>query len=99
MEKEFVPYELALKLKELGFDECCFKAYRQSHFTLTTGEEDETPFRLYDLLTSNSFYNGWREGECTAPLWQQTFDWFREKGYGAFVETWVNEGVKKFRCI
>lgn len=24
MEKEFVPYELAVKLKELGFDEPCF---------------------------------------------------------------------------
>jgi hypothetical protein len=27
MEKEFVPYELALKLKELGFDEPCLKSY------------------------------------------------------------------------
>lgn len=25
MENEFVPYELAVKLKELGFDEPCFK--------------------------------------------------------------------------
>lgn len=27
MEKEFVPYELALKLKELGFDEECLKYF------------------------------------------------------------------------
>jgi len=27
MEKEFVPYELAVKLKELGFDESCFMIY------------------------------------------------------------------------
>ena len=27
MEKEFVPYELALKLKALGFDERCLKSY------------------------------------------------------------------------
>jgi hypothetical protein len=27
MEKEFVPYELAVKLKELGFDESCFGFY------------------------------------------------------------------------
>lgn len=25
MEKEFIPYELSVKLKELGFDEPCFK--------------------------------------------------------------------------
>jgi hypothetical protein len=27
MTKEFVPYELAVKLKELGFDEPCLKSY------------------------------------------------------------------------
>jgi hypothetical protein len=27
MKKEFVPYELALKIKELGFDEPCFGFY------------------------------------------------------------------------
>ena len=29
MEKEFVPYELAVKLKELGFDEECFGYYTE----------------------------------------------------------------------
>lgn len=27
MEKEFVPYELALRMKQLGFDEPCFGVY------------------------------------------------------------------------
>jgi len=27
MEKEFIPYELALALKELGFDEPCFRGW------------------------------------------------------------------------
>jgi hypothetical protein len=27
MEKEFISYEIALKLKELGFDEPCFDFY------------------------------------------------------------------------
>ena len=27
MEKEFVPYELALRMKALGFDEPCFGYY------------------------------------------------------------------------
>ena len=29
MEKQFISYELALKLKELGFDEECFKTYNE----------------------------------------------------------------------
>jgi predicted RNA-binding Zn-ribbon protein involved in translation (DUF1610 family) len=27
MEKEFIPYELALRMKQLGFDEPCFNLY------------------------------------------------------------------------
>ena len=27
MEKEFIPYELALRMKDLGFDEECFAVY------------------------------------------------------------------------
>jgi len=30
MEKEFVPYELALKMKQLGFDKPCFAYYNKS---------------------------------------------------------------------
>jgi len=31
MDKEFIPYEQALELKELGFDEKCMKYYRSGH--------------------------------------------------------------------
>ena len=34
MEKEFVPYELAVKLKTLGFDEPCFGMYCEGRFHL-----------------------------------------------------------------
>lgn len=30
MKKEFVPYELAVKLKELGFDEPCLAVFNES---------------------------------------------------------------------
>jgi hypothetical protein len=47
MEKEFVPYELAVKLKELGFDEPCFGYYynKQLSFGARTsyGEVIEAP--------------------------------------------------------
>ena len=92
MEKQFVSYELAVKLKELGFDEQCSKAYRKSHFTLITGEEDKKPYRLYDLKTKNTVYTRWRENECTAPLWQQAFDWFREKhGLYLWIHSWKGD--------
>lgn len=34
MEKEFVPYELALRLKELGFDEPCFGYYKHEELLI-----------------------------------------------------------------
>ena len=32
MEKQFVTYEIALKLEELGYDDPCFKAYDEKGF-------------------------------------------------------------------
>jgi hypothetical protein len=68
MKKEFVPYELALKMKQLGFDEKCFRYY-QNGFLM-----NDNPYLVpknSHLLTSKK--------ECSAPLFQQAFRWFREK--------------------
>jgi hypothetical protein len=72
MNKEFVTYEQALALKELGFDEPCFLGYKM-----------EDLFELFTKgLVYNSIYetfNGTTNFSCTAPLKQQAFRWFREK--------------------
>ena len=76
MNKEFIPYEQALALKELGFDEPCFGWFRTtllpSNFTeyfleteLSLNEE------FTDLINSN--FTG---DACSAPLYQQAFRWF-----------------------
>lgn len=64
MEEQFVPYELALKLKELGFNEMC----------IATFDEDNN-FELQDFQQS---YDTFPKHIISAPLWQQAFDWFRE---------------------
>ena len=64
MEKEFVPYELAVKLKELGFDEECFGYYTElEDFVM------RPHLRQQDCI----------EGKFLAPTWQSAFRWFREK--------------------
>jgi hypothetical protein len=76
MNKEFVPYEQALALKELGFDEPCFGYY---HICNT----DE----LKEIYECDYFFHeksGNFNSNCLllkAPLYQQAFRWFREK-YG-----------------
>ena len=66
MEKEFVPYEQALALKELEFDEPCFGYYIDNKF------EFFADVRSCNTNSEFGFYP-------TAPLYQQAFRWFREK--------------------
>ena len=83
MEKEFVPYELALKLKALGFDEPCFGYYETQDKNLIinfnnlplTEEQKKRP-GLYTIYNSNSVLPQWA---VTAPTYSQAFRWFREK--------------------
>jgi hypothetical protein len=72
MEKEFIPYEQALALKELGFDEPCCQAY------YTNGENELSPF-----YSNPNVVDEWLEKLplIKAPLYQQAFRWFREE-YG-----------------
>lgn len=71
MKDLFVSYELALKLKEKGFDEECFGFYSKDgefHYATAIGK----------LRTNISFEEAGMT-EITAPLYQQVVDWFREK--------------------
>jgi hypothetical protein len=65
MNKEFITYNQALALKELGFDEPCIKYYWTDGMFVKGYEE---PFN----------YNK-RDNVISAPLYQQAFRWFREK--------------------
>jgi hypothetical protein len=70
MIKEFVPYELAVKLKELGFDEKCFCNWEESW-----SPEPEDEIRM--VLTTDQTWL--RPGWVRAPTFSQAFRWFREK--------------------
>jgi hypothetical protein len=75
MNKDFVPYEPSLALKELGFNEPCFKGYTEEYKTLIAFSNTHTNTSVRNTLPTKPF---------TAPLYQQAFRWFREK-YGLFV--------------
>jgi len=65
MDKEFIPYEEALALKELGFDEPCLAYYGE----LNGGE--------IELFLKKEFNTDAKY--VLTPLYQQAFRWFREK--------------------
>lgn len=75
MEKQFVPYELALKLKELGFNENCI-AFKGSKGKISYCSQKEYDEEGYPILI---FHNNNGSPWVSLPLWQQAFDWFREK--------------------
>lgn len=73
LDKEFVPYEQALALKELGFDEPCIgfykgnydvKAVDQHWGSSISGISKKGGYRIDDLVL--------------APTFSQAFRWFRE---------------------
>lgn len=73
MEKQFVPYKLAIKLKELGFDEECISFYNES------GRLNLSRIESFDWVIKNSNSQVIKLKSVAAPLWQQAFDWFREQ--------------------
>jgi hypothetical protein len=79
MEKEFLPYEQALELKELGFDEPCI-AYYMSDDNIDT-------FIVIEKCKKVSWLT-------LAPTWQSAFSWFREK-YHIHGEPFYKGGTTK----
>lgn len=92
----FVTYEIALKLKEKGFNEQCLAFFNG------VGDDMLQPI-------DTDFINFREIGECVAaPLWQQVFTWFRDvhdidinietgglpKMYVVFVKDWIYENEK-----
>lgn len=74
MEKLFIPYELAEKLKEKEFDEFCFGFYNCISVN-TLGNHTLKYFKENNLY-SNSTYH---PAQVCAPTYDQVINWFREK--------------------
>ena len=88
MEKLFIPFELAVKLKEKGFDEPCFGYHENNTLdpecpkliinfnnTALSEEQSKRP-GLYRVDNRNSCLAQWA---IAAPTYQQVIDWFRDK--------------------
>ena len=70
MEDQFVTYEQALALKELGFNEPCMKEYHNEISCNNSTNDENTNSDLFEL---------YGEGVITSPLKSQVFKWFRDE--------------------
>ena len=94
MEKEFISYEQALALKELGFDDKCFGAYDKKYkLAISTSDywDKSSLYSLNDYFGKNTY-------RCLAPLYQQAFRWFREK-YNLFCEIQIDRTTEPKFCF
>jgi hypothetical protein len=71
MKEQFVNYEIALELKELGFNEPCLGYYYDKKLD---------HFALFGVIEGKIITNK-NNNVILAPLWQQVIDWLREKKY------------------
>lgn len=98
MKEQFVPYEQALELKELGFDEECLALY-QSNRNNKPIININNKINI-EVLLSGKIKNEDVQYLTKAPLWQQAFDWFRKEHnlhYSILgFEYWVGEKIGGF---
>ena len=80
MEKEFIPYELALELKKLSYPQNYYFAW-YAHGGLHYDNEYEEDHFVYAC--------------CAAPTFSQSFRWFREK-YGLHLSINVKDNIWYF---
>lgn len=66
--KDFVPYQEALALRELGFNKPCFGNWQDM--------KEANPWLSNSYTISQDQYYGQL---CSAPTYSQAFRWFREK--------------------
>lgn len=87
IEKQFIPYEQAVELKELDFDEKCLGhyidyteplTYQRINGKLNLGFLGQCAAEPYDWNHTPKW--GIKSTKyCSASLWQQAFDWFRNE--------------------
>ena len=94
MNKLWVPYDIAVKLKEVGFNSDCIYHYKKTDNSHTT-----TP--TFELSHPFGFNYNMLDTRISAPLYQQVFDWLRlTHGIGISINYNTNVAYEiEFRLI
>ena len=73
MKEQFVTYEIALKFKNLGFNEFCMGFFYSEHIDELSDISLGTTTKVVEEMVN-------RFNCIKAPLWQQVIDWCDSKG-------------------
>jgi len=89
MNKEFVPYELAVKLKAIGFNEECFGAYHNENYLDLESEEYDYSYAVKAPIFQQAF-RWFREKYGLEGITQGAESW-------AWYKFWVYELLADFK--
>ena len=97
MNKEFTPYEIALELKQLGFDEPCLGHYQDRDETTLHGAvatSKNVCFFIGETNKGRIIGNSPISNCVLAPTYSQAFKFFREKhDLNSFVYHYGKDGI------
>ena len=86
-----VPLDIAIKLKEIGFNEPTLFHYYENDFDVTIEtnsyyDEGEAQGYLHFYISAFKEESFNRDKKCISlPTWEQVFEWFREKGFDSYI--------------
>ena len=83
MNKEFIPYEQSVALKELGFDEPCFRY-------VYIGDTGNNCHHYIEVKPSKGENFNVKPLCISQPTFSQAFRWFREK-FGYYADLFVDD--------
>ncbi len=89
MDHNFIPYEQAFQLKQLGFDEPCLAVHFYDYIEMSEDDKFDEELDIVTMfsedLNDNKFCINSKldesitEKSAAAPTWLDVFDWFRTK--------------------
>lgn len=101
-----VSLEIAIRLKEIGFNEPTLFHYYENDFDVSVEtnsyyDEGEAQGYLHFYISAFKEENFNRYKKCISlPTWEQVFEWFREKGYHGVIAVKDENGENEYSyCI
>ena len=92
-----VPLEIAIKLKEIGFDKKTMFYFFSGDTTFKFSISEDMPLDYILPIGDIELDNYNRKGfYASIPTWEQIFEWFREKGYHGIIAVIYEDGNDKY---
>ena len=92
-----VPLDIAIKLKEIGFNKKTMFYFFSGDTTFKCSISEDIPLDYILPIEDIELDNYNRKGfYASIPVWEQVFEWFREKGYDSYIglesHSYIDEG-------